>query len=587
MSSIFGYFGKHSPGLIDKMGNILSHRHKNGYKTYSQKDANNKCLEVGRGKVTYSSPLCISVPEQRFFLTYTGVIPNFDETMFSQEKIKSFLSDPLRVLNELTKLDGIFVLVCRVGDVLYLMRDPAGAKVIYWTENKGNLLFSNEIKALFADSTISRKLRKQAILEYFTFSFIPGENTMLEGVKELQPGHILEFSKGRIRTINYFPFETYEKIETMDFETSKKLLRKELEVYMNQYEKFIKTPLVFLSGGIDSSAVLAITALKYGKKAVRTISIHFGTGYTNENEFAQMMVDKYDTNHSYLEITPKSFRKEFKKIIWYLDDPIGDPVTIPNYLISKEASKYTDVILNGEGGDPCFGGPKNIPMLLSLLYGAPQENLQSNWMEDNYLLSYQRGYRDIEHLLEPSFYKKTEGKEGLYSILRPYFQAKSPVSFINKLMKINIQLKGGNLILPKVDKMTSVNGILPLSPLFSKRMIQLSMETSAQWKLNGNIEKWILKKAVEDCVPTPILQRPKSGMKVPVRFWFQKELKSMAKEILSKKRIQSHEIFRYDYIKSLIKYDLEVSNGARQGLKLWMLITFMAWYEQMIESFGV
>ena len=154
-------------------------------------------------------------------------------------------------------------------------------------------------------------------------------------------------------------------------------------------------------------------------------------------------------------------------------------------------------------------------------------------------------------------------------------------------MKINIQLKGGNLILPKVDKMTSVNGILPLSPLFSKRMIQLSMETSAQWKLNGNIEKWILKKAVEDCVPTPILQRPKSGMKVPVRFWFQKELKSMAKEILSKKRIQSHEIFRYDYIKSLIKYDLEVSNGARQGLKLWMLITFMAWYEQMIESFGV
>lgn len=586
MSSFFGYFGEYSPNLLEEMGMVLSHRHPNGFQRKSQNQNHSQSLEIGIGKTSYSSPYFLTDSTEKFLLSYLGIIPNFNQSVFTLGKIETYLSQTENFFRQITELDGIFILACKLGDTFYLMRDPAGTKVVYWAYHNGKILFSNEAKGLFADKSLPRRLRKQAVLEYFTFSFIPGENTMLEGIQELPPGHILKFQNGNIRVINYFPFEELEtNNDKNDFEHSKIELRKTLEEYLETYEPFINNPTVFLSGGIDSSAVLALASLKYRSKPIKTLSIHFGKKYPNENEHIDMMVGKYKTDHTYLEITPKSFRSSFRQIIWYLDEPIGDPVTIPNYLISKESAKYTNVILNGEGGDPCFGGPKNIPMLLSMVYGTTTSKLKDVWIEDNYLLSYQRAYRDLEQLLEPEFFRSTDGREGLYSILRPYFQSPLPRHFLNKLMKINIQLKGGNLILPKVDKMTSANGVLALSPLFNRKIIQLSMKIPPHWKLNGNVEKWILKKAVEDCVPFPIIQRPKSGMRVPVRFWFQKELKNFSKKILSPKKVQQLGIFRYDYIKKLLKYDLEISNGSRHGLKLWMLITFIIWYEQMIENF--
>ncbi len=179
------------------------------------------------------------------------------------------------------------------------------------------------------------------------------------------------------------------------------------------------------------------------------------------------------------------------------------------------------------------------------------------------------------------------GEDALTAIISPFLSSQTPRSFLNKLMTINIRLKGANLILVKVDKMSSANGLLALPPLFSKRIIETSMICPPDLKLAGNIEKNVLKRAVEDIVPTPIVLRPKSGMMVPVRFWFQGEMKRYARKVLSKKNVNRLGFFNPAYVRKLLNYDKEEIQSARYGLKLWMLITFMFWYEQMIEGHPV
>ena len=343
-------------------------------------------------------------------------------------------------------------------------------------------------------------------------------------------------------------------------------------------------PAVFLSGGIDSSAVLAVAARQLPEVRIPTFSAHFGAEYARENEFVQLMVDRYHTDHRWLEIRPGGFLERLREIVWRLDDPIGDPVTVPNYLLAQAASQVADVVLNGEGGDPCFGGPKNIPMLLARLYGPLPDEPSAGWLERNYLRAFQRCYQDLSALLDPVLLREAGGEEALIALLDPYFREPEPLDFVNKLMSINIRLKGANLILVKVEKMSSAHGLLALPPLFSRRIIETSMACPPGAKLAGAVEKSVLKQAVRDWVPEVIIARPKSGMMVPVRFWFQGDMRRYGRKLLSRSQIRRGGLFNPDYVERLLNYEMEGVPGLRHGLKLWMLVTFLLWHEQMVES---
>lgn len=589
MGCIFGYVGQPLNGLLDQMGDRLIHRCKKGIEKVRMEINSHQVVEIGHGIPSWSEEKRTAVNEfKKNALGYSGVINNLGKNnRYPAHRLLTELegcgSDDLR------KLEGSFVMAFINKKCFYLMRDSAGIKAVYWSLNKERLVFASEIKALFADPQLKPQLRLSALPEFLTFSFIPGKQTMLENIEELQPGHLLTFEKGKVSQSRYFSFEHLEPEKPTGFS-----IDNEAKVFRSQLERSVKEcceitdqePAIFLSGGIDSSAVLAVMANLYPNKRINTFSVHFGSKYANENHFISMMVEKYKTRHTWLEIRPSGFINRLKEIIWKLDDPIGDPITVPNFLLAEAASKVTGLVLNGEGGDPCFGGPKNISMILAHLYGPPSEMEATNWLEQNYLQSYRKCYADLDQILNPDVFDPQQYNESLNLILNPFFQTEYPRSFLNKLMTINIRLKGANLILVKVDKMTSANGVLALAPLFSKQIIQSSMRFPPTFKLQGNIEKAILKRAVKDIVPVPILERPKSGMMVPVRFWFQKEMKRYARRLLSKKKLNNLELFNTRYVRDLLKYQLDDLHGMRYGTKLWMLITFMLWHEQMIESSG-
>lgn len=591
MGCLFGYCGRPAQGLLERMQSALAHRCADGWERVSLAIGSDRVMEIGRGLPPWSQGPQVAMDEQRrLAMGFSGVVFNREEvnrrygSADGTGLLSAFGDHPSEVLET---LEGCFTLAAARDDRVFLVRDPSGIKALYWTLHKDRLVFAVEIKGLFADPLVQRSLRIAALPEYLTFSFVPGEGTMFESVSELQPGTILTYHAGRVVTRRHFLFERLEPDGD-----SRRPPRRYANAVRDALERSVaeccrvsdRPPSVFVSGGIDSSAVLAVAARRFDGSPLKTFSVHFGSEYANENSFVRLMVERYRTDHTWLEIRPEKFLGRMREIMRVLDDPIGDPITVPNFLLAEAASRVSPVVLNGEGGDPCFGGPKNIPMMLAGLYGAPAGKPGGKWMEWNYLHSFRKCFSDLGRILDPAVLKESGGEDALLAVITPFLEANPPAALLNKLMAMNIRLKGANLILVKVDKMTSANSVLAMPPLFSKRMVETSMACPPEIKLVGNVEKSVLKRAVEDIVPAPIVMRPKSGMMVPVRFWFRDEMRRYAKQVLARPHLKRVGFFNVDYATKLLDYERTEIEGSHHGLKLWMLVTFMLWYEQMIES---
>lgn len=476
-----------------------------------------------------------------------------------------------------------FAIFDKEKNKLFIVRDQIGEKVVYFWYKNHKLLFSSEIKGILTNPEVKREVNLASLEKYFTFSYVSGEDTMIKDVYELLPSCYIEFDHDNFSLNRYWNF--YETPTYSEAELSEKALTEELKSLLNDsINKRIpekETLGVFLSGGIDSSLVAAI-AQKNSEKKINTYSIHFGKDYPNELYYSSMVAEHIKSNHKIVEIRPKSFLNEMFHIIKCLDDPIGDPITVPNFLLAQEAKKEANVIFNGEGGDPCFGGPKNIPMMLSQIYS---EQAEKYFVEKYYLKSYRKCYEILPYMLSENTLKTLESEyESIEEYVSKNLAEGKLNTFLDKLMYLNVKMKGVHHILVKVDKMTSANGISAIAPIFTPDITNFSFKIPANLKLNGRVEKYLLKKAVEDVLPHEVVYREKKGMMVPVKFWFQKDLKKYAKKILAPKNIKEKGYFNPEFIKKLLNSSLDSRFRQNEGLKLWMLITFEIWHQIFIEN---
>jgi asparagine synthase (glutamine-hydrolysing) len=488
------------------------------------------------------------------------------------------------------KLHGAFVLVLQMGSKIHMVRNGAGARTAFYGTCGGRWLFSVEPKGIHLLPEFRKTVRPAALAQYLACSFVPAGGTMLEDIWEIPAGHVVTLEQGKETILTrWFHFEEEEH---EDSRAKASLLNgRETQhwvgAFREQMERAVAERLprgepvgVFLSGGLDSSLVTAELARQIGGKNIKTWAIHFGNQYPHELGFARSVADRCGTDHREVLIRPKEFLPALRKMIWHLDDPIGDPITQPNFDLAALVSGEVRYIFNGEGGDPCFGGPKNIPMLLHHWYGMPRA---ANFREQKYLESYRRAFEEIELLLSEDVRSKIDPARDLDGVFRPYFEGTRPRGFLNKLMAINIREKGAHLILPKVERMTAAWGVTPLSPLFDERIIRLSFRMPADMKLHAGIEKYILKKAYENELPREVIDRPKSGMRVPVHFWFRSEMRRYARKILHRRDLSRAGLFDPARVKQLLAYDVEAARG-RYGLRLWMLITFEIWRRIVVDG---
>ena len=281
------------------------------------------------------------------------------------------------------------------------------------------------------------------------------------------------------------------------------------------------------------------------------------------------------TDHQELEIRPSDLNPLLRRMVWHLDEPIGDPVTSGNFLLAEAAATSARWVLNGEGGDPVFGGPKNLPMLLGHWY-APDGGLERR--TGQYLATWRRAGEDVGRLLHPDVRAAVDLQRDVAAAVAPHLTSDVPVHFLNKLMIINMRLKGANLILPKVDRMLGAHGVTPLSPLFDPALIRLSLRMPPRMKLRAGVEKDVLNRAFADVLPSAVVERAKSGMRVPVHSWFRTSSSAPPTTSCRRARSSAAGIFDHRRVRDLRNY-----RTGRDGIRLWMLVTFELGRRHVVE----
>jgi asparagine synthase (glutamine-hydrolysing) len=480
----------------------------------------------------------------------------------------------------MARIRGDWIVAIASPERLVVGRDAAGVRTVYWGLHDGRVFVAVEPKAVTSIPGFPRRIHPPALAQFLAFSFVPGERCALADLFEIPAGHYLEvdLGHGATRLVRWF---VHEEIEPEHAPPDVWIERTRAAIDESVRERLApRGPYAtFLSGGLDSSLVTTVAAQvcrERGDDPPTAWSSHFGVKYPNEVGYASAVATRIGADHRVIEVSASVVAAHLRRLVWHLDEPIGDPVTAGNWFLAAAAARETGSILNGEGGDPVFGGPKNLPMLLAHWYPA---NGTPGFREAQYLATWRRAGEEITSLLHPDLLDDIDLDRDLNDVVRPFLHAARPPEFLNKLMITNMRLKGAHLILPKVDRMLGAFGATPLSPLFDEEVIRLSLAMPSTMKLHNGIEKWVLKEAYRDVLPSEVIDRPKSGMRVPVRWWFQRELRPLVRELLSTRAVRRAGILNPERVRDVRRY-----RTGRDGLRLWMLVNLELWRRIVVDG---
>jgi asparagine synthase (glutamine-hydrolysing) len=492
----------------------------------------------------------------------------------------------------IAEVRGAFALAWRAGQGdLYLCRDAIGERTIYWAQIDNGIVFASTMRALLASGCIARDLDPLSVAAYLAFAYLPGARTMLRGVRELLPGEVLHWDGSRVQSSRLWslgPEPDYAASVDEDGEAVK--LRALLEdAVRRRLPESAGEPIgATLSGGVDSSLVVALVR-KLHAAPLHTYSISFGAEYRNELAFSRLVAAHCGSVHHVLELPQEAILDHLDDTIALLSNPIGDPLTVPNALAFREAARDVSVVLNGEGGDPCFGGPKNLPMLLAELLGDGREGgpisahgaeaVGEFGRERSYLRAHEKCFDDLPAMLTREA-RAPLVDAPLERFLAEHFADPRWQSFVTRLQAMNLTFKGAHHILHKVDEVSFPFGVQARSPLFDRDVVEAAFAMAPTMRLRGSVEKYLLKRAVADLLPRSIIERPKSGMLVPVEAWFRGPLHAHARERLLD-GLTRWNLFERDYLERLLAGKLP-GVRPRHGAKIWLLVTLEAWLRMVV-----
>ncbi len=523
--------------------------------------------------------------------------------------LNAFIEDGIACLNYLNGMFA-FCIYDKKKETFYIARDRLGIKPLYFSKDNNRFIFSSEIKSILALDKKKRKLDIKALSSYLSFRYPILNNTFFEGINSLEAAHYIKVSKSEYKIIEYWNISNrYLNQKDMGEEYYKDKLYKLLDESV-KYRMNTNVPFgAFLSGGVDSSIITALMS-KNSNEQIRTFTIGFEEDNFNEFEYANMIVNRFNTKHTEITIHYDSYINSLNELIRYKDSPLSVPNEIALYLMSKELKKYITVVLSGEGADEIFGGYGRI-------FKSPYDYIRMQYIDKlnfsnrekeifrrNYLRKYGTIYgSELEHFVNNYSYTKYRDKEILFdksikvksieeelrNKFNNYFNELKGASYYNKILYAfeKIHLIG---LLHRVDTTTMASSVEARLPFLDHRIVEfiatLPFEYKIKWKsliskeqskllISDNISetydipKYILKKSFENIIPKEILYRKKVGFPVPLKEWFEKDLNHYAKKILLSKTAINRGLFNIQYIQSLID---NIHNNRHLVITLWMLI---------------
>lgn len=435
---------------------------------------------------------------------------------------------------------------------MFCARDRFGIKPFYYYTDTEKFVFGSEIKAILKSGEIDKTLSYDALDSYFAFGYITGDLSIYKNIKKLQPGHYLLLSfkeKANIEIKRYWEIKfdpDYTRTENQWIQDIENCLSETIKLHMNS-----DVPLgAFLSGGVDSSSVVAMMA-KNSNRPIKTFSIGFKEEKYNELTYAREMANKYGCEHHEQIVEPESINL-LSKLVTAFDEPFADPSSIPMYYLSRLARKHVTVALSGDGGDELFAGynsyskfrklysnPLNFksPFLNKYVWGNIHKLIPDSVKGKGitYFLSQEKNYQ----FAYEQFWPRETRQELMLPHLTPINYANaseiykvnilrnSPVKDqITRMQYLDLQTFMVDDILTKVDRTSMMNSLEARVPLLDHKFAELTFKIPWNLKFKGSKQKFIFKKAMEPMLPESILQHPKQGFGVPLSIWFKDDLKA-------------------------------------------------------------
>jgi asparagine synthase (glutamine-hydrolysing) len=467
---------------------------------------------------------------------------------------------------------------------LILGREAFGRVPLFWTQQNNVLWFASQLKLLL-EIIENPEISISGLYGYSCFSYVPNSLTPVNQVFSVAAGTEVNFDINNIgfpeiRKI-YQWTESKEQIEDENTAVSQlqTLLKNSIE---KQITDLKDEPVgVFLSGGLDSS-IVATLLVEAGVK-VRAYALDFGKFGISEYPYAEQVAQFLNIPLIKVDASPKNIKNAIIPTIKALNSPFGDGVTVPLYLLNQVASQETQVIFNGEGGDQLFAGWTNKPLIAAGIYQAEHPHKKESFIEQ-YLRTFHRLWGYESRIYQPEIYAQIQclnAQEWLLDALDSHFCP----SLLHRLRRASLMLKGAQNIHPRATALGFVHGLNVRSPFCDLLLAEWTFKLSGELCLHGACEKYILKRAVENWLPSEIVWRQKRGMGVPLTSWCVNDFWHDIGNWLNPGILQAENIFYPDIASQIITGQLGGNiQGRRIGETLWLLIMWELWYTHI---FGV
>ena len=616
---------------VERMSNSMQHRGPDDQDSWSQ-----GACALGHRRLTIidlselgRQPL--SNEDDTVWLTYNGEAYNYvgirERLLGSGHSFRSETDSEVLVhLYEdkqgdvdavLEEIEGMFAfgLWDTQRERLVLARDRLGIKPLYYAVADGFLVFASEIKAILASGLVQARPSMDGVASYLTFRHAVAPGTMFEGISALPAGHFLTTEDGQVRIERYWDLTLPERRVDRGEEYYRRNVR---EMLTDAVHKRLMSDVpigAYLSGGLDSSIVVALMAQELGDR-LKTYSVGFGDEALDEFPYAKMVADRYETDHHEIRVDESQYFELLPELIAKRDSPLGVPNEVPLYQMSKILKEDITVVLSGEGADEIFGGYGDyvrIPfdyykaratrwmpeVVRRPLLGGMEEKYGSGLDSADPVDHFFSGYRwfspeeRLELLSDSTLAQSNSGGRDAFAA---HFAEVSEHDYYDRVLYALEKVHLVNL-LARVDSMTMATAVEARVPFVDHRLVEFVTAIPMHYKLRwqspfhraramlsysdvfrerDDTTKYILRRAFEDMLPKEIVERRKVGFKVPLERWFGGDLMPYARELLLSDEARRRGVFNMEGLERWL--DRGDANGGEFGHRVWMLVNLEHWF---------
>ena len=510
------------------------------------------------------------------------------------------------------KLRGMFAFALwdERRESLLLARDRVGKKPLLYAISQGRLVFASEFQAILRHPDVSRGVNLEAIPHYLSFMCVPGPQTAFAAIKKLQPAHLLVWTRTSITIQRYWSLDFDQKSEISEQEAADRtlaLLRDAVKVRLMS-----DVPLgAFLSGGVDSSAVVALMS-ELQSRPVKTFSIGFDDRDFSEIHHARRVAARFGTDHHEFMVRPDAI-DVLPTLVRHYGEPYADSSAIPTYYLSKVTRQHVTVALNGDGGDEAFAGyERYVAMVMAERYQTIPAMLRRGLIDpvvrampepasarsrlgrlrrflsaagrersERYLRWSGAISEEVKRdLCAPGFLEQAN-RPCTPDLMRAWFSGNGGLDIVDRVLKADTENYLPNDLLVKVDIASMAVSLEARSPFLDHHLLEFAVTVPGSYKLRGLTTKRLLKRALKDIVPAENIGRAKMGFGVPIGRWLRGELRELLRDAILSERAARRGYFKPETVRFI--YEQHQSGKRDWGHQLWTLLMLELWHREFID----